>query len=315
MRCFGSSAATTRHGWPAYEARWRCKQTTPVPAFTQPRWDGTPLDGRTILLYGEQGMGDTIQFIRYVPRVKEGGGRVLVQCQNALLHLLSRTPGIDGLVGWGAAPPAFDVWMPLMSLPALFGTTVETIPAELPYVSIEPALIAHWRRQLAALPGFRVGIVWQGSPRHPWDRHRSAPLTAFAPLAEVPGVCLVSLQKGPGSNQLTDRPGGFPVVSLGDLQDTAGPFTDTAAIIANLDLVVTIDSAVAHLAGALGAPVWLALQRSSDWRWPLDRSDSPWYPTARLFRQTTLGDWAPVFRAMADALPAERDRSRAAKMG
>jgi hypothetical protein len=256
-------------------------------------------------------MGDTVQFVRYAPRVSARGGRVIVQCQNPLLHLLSRTPGIDGLVGWGATPPPFDVWIPLMSLPALLGTTLDTIPADIPYISIEPALVERWRQQLAALPGFRVGIVWQGSPRHPWDCQRSVPLTMFAPLAAVPGVCLVSLQKGTGSNQLTERPGGFPVATVGELRDEAGPFTDTAAIIQNLDLVVTVDSAVAHLAGALGAPVWIAVQRSSDWRWMLGRTDSPWYPSVRLFRQQKLGDWPPVFRAIADALPAERDKKRA----
>jgi tetratricopeptide (TPR) repeat protein len=300
-------------GWPAFEARWRCKQTVPPPTFHEPRWDGQPLAGRTILLYGEQGLGDTLHFVRYAPLVKARGGRVLVQCQNALLHLLSRTPGIDGLVGWGATPPPFDVWLPLMSLPAVFGTTLETIPATIPYIFPDLALVEHWRRQLAALPGFRVGIVWQGSPRHAWDRHRSVSLSAFAPLAQVPGVCLVSLQKGPGAEQLDELADAFPVVSFGDLLDRTGPFLDTAAIIRNLDLVVTVDSAVAHLAGALGAPVWLALHRSPDWRWLLDRSDNPWYPTVRLFRQPAHGDWPPVFRAIADALPAEIARASAAR--
>jgi tetratricopeptide (TPR) repeat protein len=293
-------------GWPAYEWRWRCKRTTPLPPLPRPRWDGTPLDGRTILLYGEQGLGDTLQFIRYAPLVKARSGRVVVQCQNALLSLLSRSPGIDGLAGWGAPPPPHDVWLPLMSLPALFHTTVETIPAEIPYVFPDPALIAHWRRELAPVRGFRIGIAWQGSPRHPWDRHRSVPLEQFEPLARVAGARLISLQKGPGSEQLRALGGRFPVLSLGELfNEGSGPFLDSAAVLANLDLVVSVDSAPAHLAGAMGVPAWVPLPYAPDWRWLLGRADSVWYRTLRLFRQERFGDWAGVFRQMAQALPRE----------
>jgi tetratricopeptide (TPR) repeat protein len=293
-------------GWPAYECRWRCKRVTPLPPIPQPRWDGSPLNGRTILLYGEQGLGDTQHFVRYAPLVKARGGRVIVQCQNALLYLLSRTPGIDGLVGWGATPPPFDVWVPLMSLPTLFHTTLETIPAEIPYIFPDPELVAHWGRQLAAVRGFRVGIAWQGSPRHAWDRHRSVPLEQFEPLARVPGVHLISLQKGPGSEQLRALKGRFPVINLSDLLDEAsGPFLDTAAVLTHLDLVVCIDTSLAHLAGAMGRPAWLALTYSPDWRWLLDRDDNPWYPTLRLFRQGRAGDWSGPFRQIAEALPKE----------
>ncbi len=230
-----------------------CPRTIPLPAFSEPRWDGTPLEGRTILLYGEQGLGDTLHFVRYAPLVQARGGRVVVQCQNALLPLLSRSPGIDQLVGWGNAPPPFDVYAPLMSLPAAFHTTLETIPADVPYVFADPNLVAYWRQQLAPIRGFRVGIAWQGSPRHAWDRLRSVALEQFEPLARVEGVQLISLQKGPGSEQLHALGGRFPVVSLGDLLDgSAGPFMDTAAVLANLDLVITVDTALAHLAGALG---------------------------------------------------------------
>jgi hypothetical protein len=293
-------------GWPAYEWRWRCKRTTPLPPITAPRWDGSPLDGRTILLYAEQGLGDTIQFIRYAALVKAKGGRVILQCQNALLHSLSRTPGIDGLVGWGATPPPFGVWLPLMSLPAVLGTTLDSIPGGVPYVFPDPDLVAHWRRQLAPVRGYRVGIAWQGSPRHAWDQHRSIPLERFEPLARVPGVRLISLQKGAGSEQLRALGGRFPVLSLGELfNEDSGPFMDSAAVIANLDLVVSVDSAPAHLAGAMGMPAWVALPYAPDWRRLLDRSDSVWYPTLRLFRQERFGDWAAVMRQMADALPAE----------
>jgi tetratricopeptide (TPR) repeat protein len=294
-------------GWPAYEWRWKCRRTIPHPAFTQPRWDGGSLDGKTILLYGEQGLGDTLHFARYAALVKaRGAGRVIVMCQNALVRLLARTPGIDGLVGWGATPPDFDVWAPFMSLPALFGTTLANIPADVPYVFPDPELVAHWKRQLALARGFRIGIAWQGSPRHAWDRHRSAGLEAFEPLARVEGVQLISLQKGPGSEQLGALAGRFPVLSLGELLDEgSGPFMDTSAIVANLDLVICVDSALAHLAGAMGVPAWLALTFTPDWRWLLGRADSLWYPTLRLFRQPKLGDWRAVFGETADNLRQE----------
>lgn len=290
-------------GWPAYEARWRCKRTTTLPGFQQPRWDGSALAGRTIVLFGEQGLGDTLHFVRYAPLVKARGGRVILNCQNALCKLLSRSPGIDGLVGWGATPPKFDVWLPLLSLPAVFGTTLETISAGGPYVFADPALAAHWRRELAPVRGLRVGIAWQGSPRHPWDRHRSAALEHFEPLAKIPGVHLISLQKNFGSEQLRAVRERVPVLSLGDLLDeTSGPFMDTAAVIANLDLVISVDTAIAHLAGAMGKPVWLALTYTPDWRWLLGRADNAWYPSARLFRQQSFGDWVGVFHQIAREL-------------
>jgi Flp pilus assembly protein TadD len=286
-------------GWPAYEWRWRCPRTLPKPSYTEPVWDGSPLAGRTILLFGEQGLGDTLHFVRYAPIVKAYGGRIIVQCQRSLLPILASCPGIDQLVPLGESPPKFDLQAALMSLPLILGGGTHVIPAEVPYLTAKAELVEHWRRQLAPLAGFRVGIVWQGNSRHPWDRHRSAKLADFEPLARVPGVQLVSLQKGPGSEQV----GAFDVVSFGGLVDErAGPFMDTAAIIANLDLVVTIDSAVAHLAGAMAAPVWMALNYSADWRWLLDRDDSIWYPTVRLFRQQRPGDWAGVFQRMADEL-------------
>jgi hypothetical protein len=205
-------------GWPAYEWRWRCKRTTPLPPLTRPRWNGEPLDGRTILLNAEQGLGDTLQFIRYAPLVKARGGHVVVQCQNALLSLLSRSSGIDGMAGWGAPPPPHDVWLPLMSLPALFHSTVETIPAEVPYVFPDPALVAHWRRELAPVRGFRIGIVWQGSPRHPWDRHRSVSLEQFEPLARVEGAFFTP-------NTLDDNVNPNQQARVDIITTTANPFS------------------------------------------------------------------------------------------
>jgi tetratricopeptide (TPR) repeat protein len=291
-----------KQGWAEYEWRWKTSRHTPLPSFQQPRWDGSPLDGRTILLYGEQGLGDTLQFVRYAPLVRQRGGRVIVQCQDVLLQLLSRTPGIDQLIGHSQPTPAFDVYAPLLSLPALMGTTLETVPANVPYLFADPELVAHWRRELVPVRGFRVGISWQGSTKHPWDRHRSVPLDLFELLARIPGVSLVSLQMGTGSEQHQKVSGRFPVVSLGNLLDRGGAFTDTAAVIENLDLVVSVDTSIGHLAGGLGVPVWLALHRTPDYRWLLEGEGSPWYPTARLFRQTEVGDWAGVFRRMAEAL-------------
>ena len=285
-------------GWPAYEWRWRCPRTMPRPSFIEPVWDGSSLEGRTILLYSEQGLGDMLHFVRYAPIVKGFGGRVIVQCQRSLLPLFASCPGIDQLVAQGEPPSKFDVQAALMSLPLILGTRGDNIPADVPYLVGDPVLVEHWRRQLAPLRGFKVGIAWQGNTRHPWDRHRSAALAHFEPLARVSGVQLISLQKGAASPA-----GGFEVVSFGNLLDEkSGPFMDTAAMMVNLDLVVAVDTSIGHLAGALGVPTWLALNYSADWRWLLDRSDTPWYPTMRLFRQQQPGDWPGVFREMANAL-------------
>lgn len=301
-------------GWPAYEWRWRCSRTLPKPAYNEPVWDGSPLNGRTILLFGEQGLGDTLQFVRYAEIVKARGGRVIVQCQRSLLPMLALCPGIDQLVAQGETPPAFEVQAALMSLPLILGARLETIPGQVPYLLADAALAEHWRWQLAPVREFRVGIAWQGNTRYPWDRHRSIDLRHFAPLARVPGVRLISLQKEntagrqespPADFGLVSGPAGadFECISFGGLLDrAAGPFMDTAAIIANLDLVVSSDTSIAHLAGAMAAPTWLALNHSADWRWLLDREDSPWYPTLRLFRQRQLGDWSGVFRDMAARL-------------
>jgi tetratricopeptide (TPR) repeat protein len=300
-------------GWAEYEWRWRCPKTTPLPAQSQPRWDGAPLAGRTILVHAEQGLGDTLHFVRYAPLLKALGGRVILQCQGVLIPLLRRCSGIDEFVAWRAPSPACDVWSPLMSLPALFHTALSTIPAEIPYLFADPERVDRWRRELAPLSGFRIGIAWQGSPRHAWDRHRSVPLSAFEPLARIPGVRLISLQKHHGAEQVRELKSVLPLMEFDDSLDRDGAFTDTAAIIQNLDLVVTADSAVAHLAGGLGAPVWLALHHIPDWRWLLGRSDNPWYPTARLFRQPAVGAWGPVFRQIADELPALVARSLAGR--
>jgi Flp pilus assembly protein TadD len=290
-------------GWPGYEWRWK-RRGAAQPSFRQPLWDGSSLQDQTILLFAEQGLGDTLQFIRYAPIVQQHGGTVIVQCQEPLLRLLATSAGIDRLVPEGAAVPPFDVQAPLLSLPRILRTTLATIPAQVPYLSVDPASSAHWQRQLSGVEGLKVGIAWQGNPEHPRDRRRSVPLLAFAPLAGVPGVRLVSLQKGPGREQL---PAMADRLGLLDMADHLQDFADTAALISHLDLVITVDTAVAHLAGALGIAVWLALPSTPDWRWLRERENSPWYPSMRLFRQSTWGDWPEVFERLTEALRTQGD--------
>jgi len=292
-------------GWPKYEWRWRCPGNA-LPSIDQPRWDGSSLAGRTILLLAEQGLGDTLHFVRYAKLLKEQAASVIVAAQKPLLPILAACPGIDQLVEHGGDYPAFDTWAPLLSLPGVVNTTIDSIPADVPYLAAEPTLVQRWSERLAAYDGFRVGINWQGSPDFHADRQRSIPLQAFAPLAAIPGVRLFSLQKGFGSEQVAALNGQFEVVDFADELDTdSGPFMDTAALMRNMDLMISSDTSVPHLAGALGVETWLALSLSPDWRWLLDREDSPWYPSMRLFRQKNLGDWDDVFERIASVL---RDR-------
>ena len=290
-------------GWPEYEWRWQCPGSK-MPGYSASLWQGEPLDGKTILLHHEQGLGDTIQFVRYATILKQhGAGQVVVKTQKPLMKLLAACPGIDELVCDDAKLPAFDVHVPMLSVPGILETTFESIPAKVPYLHAESELVAKWQRRLAAYDGFKVGIAWQGSPDFHADAQRSVPLQHFAKLAAVPGVRLFSLQKGFGSEQIDAMNGQFELVDFGEELDVdAGPFMDTAAIIQNVDLVITSDTSVPHLAGALGVPTWLALSISPDWRWFLEREDNPWYPTMRLFRQQKLGDWEDVFSRIGDAL-------------
>ncbi|RMF90866.1 MAG: tetratricopeptide repeat protein, partial [Nitrospinota bacterium] len=263
-----------RQGWEEYEWRWRRKETPPR-SFPQPSWDGTPLQGKTILVYAEQGLGDTIQFVRYLPLVQARGGRVLFECQPGLAPLLQRCQGFDELFersSGNSSQHPFDVHIPLLSLPRIFQTTLETIPAAVPYLYPDPVLVEKWGNRLGQEPGFKIGICWQGNPQHRRDRFRSLPLRCFAPLTRIDGVRVYSLQKGAGTEQLQELPTGMRVHDLGkELDEETGLFMDTAAVMMHLDLVITIDTAIAHLAGALGVPVWLLLSSAPDWRWLLDR--------------------------------------------
>lgn len=290
-----------RAGWEEYE--WRLQGDGFLPrSFSQPAWDGSPLAGKTILLHAEQGLGDSLQFIRYAPLLKERGSRVIMECHEPLLALLRRAPGVDEVVAQGVAFPPFDVHLPLLSLSRVLGTTLVNIPARVPYLTADPTRVEGWRRELSAEPGFKVGIVWQGNPRHKEDRWRSVPLPQFEPLARIPGVRLVSLQRGPGAEQLPALRGSMEVLLPGGSDPPLPPFADTAALVSALDLVVGVDTAIVHLAGALGRPVWVALPFAPDWRWQLGRDDSPWYPTMRLFRQRAWGAWEEVFERLAAVL-------------
>ncbi|CAO3439649.1 tetratricopeptide repeat protein [Azospirillum doebereinerae] len=290
-------------GFSEYEWRFKVPEfPTPPPNVPQPPWTGQPLEGRTVFLHDEQGVGDGIQFARYARTLKAMGARVIVECNRQLLRLFQGLDGADLVIGRQSPPPPFDLHVPMMSVPHRLGTTLDRIPAEVPYLRTEPELTARWRDRLAPVAALRVGIVWAGSPEHRNDHNRSLPLTALAPLGDVPGVRLFSVQKGPGAAQLPQAP-----MAVEDLGPDIADFADTAAILANLDLLITVDTSVAHLAGALGRPVWVLLPFSPDWRWVMGRDDSPWYPTMRLFRQEAPGDWTPVLTRLRAAL-AERAR-------
>jgi tetratricopeptide (TPR) repeat protein len=269
--------------------------------FSQPEWDGRPLPGGTLLLHVEHGIGDTLLMIRYAPIIRRQGLRLILECQRSLIPLLSTCPGIEQLVARGESPLSFDVHAALFSLPRLLGTRVHNIPADVPYLFARDDLIRQWRDRLNGPARLKIGICWQGNPMPGVSEHRWFSLARFGTIARLPGVQLVSLQKGPGAEQLAACP--FAVTQLGsDLDEANGAFMDTAAVMKDLDLVISPDTAVAHLAGAMGIPVWVLLTRVADWRWLIDREDSPWYPNVRLFRQENSGDWDSVFGRVAETV-------------
>ncbi|HTU24766.1 MAG TPA: tetratricopeptide repeat protein, partial [Pirellulales bacterium] len=284
-------------GWAAHE--WRLEVAGLAARPDLPRWRGESLVGRSLLLVAEQGLGDTIQFARYAREFRQRGARVVLAVQRLLVPLLSIQSLADELFTLGSESdwPRCDYYLPLLSAPAALGAT-RAIPGDVPYLLPDRELSEAWQRELAAIGGMKIGIAWQGSREYFSDPWRSVPLTEFASLAGLPGVQLVSLQKGFGSEQIATVD--FAVIDLAERLDNAtGPFMDTAAVIRNLDLVVTSNTAIAHLAGALAAPVSLALHFSPDWRWLQERDDSPWYPTMRIFRQTKFGQWGDVFARIA----------------
>jgi len=280
-------------GWEEFEWRWKCKdRPSPPRNFAQPEWDGSPLEGRTLLLHTEQGFGDNLQFIRYLPLVAQRGGEIIVECYAELQRFFQQLNGRCRIVARGQALPNFDVHLPLLSLPRLFATNLTNIPKTIPYLHADAEETGRWQQRLAGYSAFtKIGLAWAGSPTHQNDRNRSILFAKLAPLIRMPGARFFSLQKGnQAARELIDW--------SAELKD----FADTAALIANLDLVIAVDTAVVHLAGAMGKPVWTLLPFAADWRWLLEREDSPWYPSMRLFRQPALGDWDSVIKRVADEL-------------
>ncbi len=316
-----------KEGWPEYEWRLRTKAHS-LRDLHKPKWDGSPLNSKSILVHAEQGFGDTIQFVRYLPMVKAQGGRVIFECHQNLFRLLKNCAGIDKIIenNSNRVPTVqFDVHTPLLSLPGIFGTTMDSIPSDVPYITVNSNLVQQWHTRLEHDNDFKIGIVWAGNTTFKNYHNRSCSLADFAPLAEIPGLSFYSLQKGPASVETNNPPDGIKIT---DLKNELNDFTDTAAVMENLDLIISTDTAVVHLAGAIGKPVWTLLHSAPDWRWFLKRNDNPWYPRTksaedfprprqndvgltnglagragmRLFRQTQLNDWVGVFKQVKNAL-------------
>jgi len=278
---------------------WRKRMPAPMEArvFPQPLWTGAQdIRGKTLFVYIEQGLGDTIQYYRYVEFLLARGAKVVLSVWDRLIALLrSATPEVE-LIGWGQVPPAFDFHIPLASIPLAVGMRYETIPAVEHYLTADPARVLQWKERLGH-HGYRIGIAWQGNQLIMGSEGKAFPLAALEGIASLPGVRLIRLQKNAGSEQLDILPQGMTVESY-DFDDGPDAFLDTAAMMKNCDLVITADTGPAHLAGALGVPTWVALKHVPDWRWFLEDTDCPWYPSLRLFRQPATNDWASVFREM-----------------
>jgi tetratricopeptide (TPR) repeat protein len=289
-------------GWQEYEWRWK-QPGADVRTLLRPVWDGSTIAGKTILLHSEQGAGDTIQFIRYARLLQQQGAKVLLHCQAPLRTLLQGMPEVAQVFSGPVPAPEFDVHAPLMSLPRLFGTSVDSIPGETPY--LQPLPDSRAPRELVDCPDFRVGLVWRGNPTHRNDRNRSLPLELFQDLAGIEGAQFFSLQVDPAAVEeqwLRSN-------AVFDLGPGLSSYADTARCLADLDLLIAVDTSVAHLAGALGRPVWTLLPACNDWRWLQDREDSPWYPSMRLFRQNELRNWRPVVERVASDLRKEIRKS------
>ena len=287
-------------GWEEYEWRWKTRlMIRERRNFAQPQWRGEPAEGRTLLIHAEQGFGDTLQFCRYAPLAAARGLRVIMEVPKPLVRLLRGLPGVDQVVGHGDALPRFDLQSPMVSLPRAIGTTIETIPGAVPYLYADDSEVAYWRRRLAFMSTERprIGLVWAGSPANhspAMAARRSIAPELLAPLFEFHGLQFFSLQKyGPAA------PGNFPLI---DFMEEMEDFADTAAMVANLDLIISVDTAVAHLAAAIGKPVWLMNRFDSCWRWLSGRRDSPWYPTLRIYEQPKPGDWDFVVNKIAGDL-------------
>jgi tetratricopeptide (TPR) repeat protein len=283
-------AGRFEEGWKEYEWRWKLKE--PKHKLSQPLWDGSDITGRSVLLYAEQGLGDVIQFARYASMVADRGAHVIIGCQKELKSLLRGVNGVSDIRAFGDPLPHFDLCCPIMSLPGIFKTFLDTIPSNIPYIQVDALVEKKWRDKLSKDHSkLNVGLAWAGSQGHLNDRNRSCLPDLFLPLARIKDVKLFSVQKDISEKWSDDS---LKDLNMIDYTKEVEDFTDTAGIIMNLDLVISVDTAVVHLAGALGKPVWTLLPYAPDWRWMLDREDSPWYPRMRLFRQPSPGDWKSV---------------------
>ena len=312
--CLDLTLGDFERGWEGYEARWIAgKSLAEALGARYPKWRSRGARGERVLVMNDHGLGDTIQFCRYLPMMAAAGAKPTFLCPPRLHRLLSVLPGVR-LIAERPQNEDFDAQIAVSSLPRAFATRLDSVPARVPYLVAEPERARRWAARIGA-QGFKIGVVWQGNPNPEADMARSAPLAAFAPLAATPGVRLISLQVGFGVEQLDALPAGMRVETLGPDFD-AGPdaFLDAAAAMSGLDLVVTCDTSIAHLAGALARPTWVALKKDAEWRWLRDREDLPWYPTLRLFRQRRRGEWGDVFAAMADALAELAPASTASRM-
>jgi len=278
-------------GWPFYEARWEATKS-PKRDFCQPMWDGSPLQDRRILIHAEQGFGDAIHFVRYAPLLAARGGEVVIECPRILVELFRRAKGVSEIVAAGDPLPGFDLHVPMLSVPVVLQTTRESIPQDVPYLFVDPHRRAFWKARLGCnRTGLRVGLAWAGNPQNRQNRKRNISLEMLLPLWRAEGVEFFSVQVGPGTEQIRQLPDSTVIV---DHTDHIQDFADTAALIMELDLIISVDTAVAHLAGALARPVWTLLPFIPDWRWGLEGERTPWYPTMHLFRQPGVGDWDSV---------------------
>jgi tetratricopeptide (TPR) repeat protein len=303
-------------GWREYEHRWgdNAPQSRMRRGFTQPLWDGGDISGQRILLHAEQGQGDTIQFVRYVPLVAARGATVILEVQPALKRLLSRLPGLSALIARGEPVPQFDVQCPLLSLPLAFRTTLETIPSHIPYIEPGEEARRAWEARHGRETNLKVGLVWAGSPSHKKDRTRSAPVECLAPLLGIRGVRFFSFQVGPRSADCERLKQSGQVT---DLSPLLTDYNESAAALVQMDLLISVDTSVAHLGGALGLETWVLLPAIADWRWLIGRADSPWYPGMKLFRQTGKGDWSSVAEQVREQLQlraARRDDRRSRRI-
>lgn len=299
-------------GWAEYEWRWQRNEKGLLRRYTQPGWKGQDLHGKTLFIWSEQGLGDTFEFVRYAHVAKTMGAlKVIVAVQDAVYDVIKLCPYIDQVLRFNEQPPHFDYHIPMLSMPNYTKTKLHNVPNEIPYLFADPTLVEEWKEILNEDTNFKIGICWQGNPNYATQFLRMAVaakcmnVTQFLPLMEIPNVSVYSLQKTTGTDQLDDLPANAPLIVFeGDFDESKGRFMDTAAVIKNLDLIITIDTSICHLAAGLGVPTWTLLPNPPDWRWMLDCDNTPWYPNMRLFRQPAPGDWDSVIHNVITELKA-----------